>query len=175
MTTERITAHGQAFTTLHGVLTHGSDPSRGESGNPVKHISTVTSQVLHHQGHRDIQGLRAGAYTPQTASFEVVDNDFSTGVATLLLGDYEIKSNLDYLPGVDAAATAAVIATAIGRIPEFTASALLAVVSITREPPMDRVEFRVLFQGTVVNFTSVTPENGWMEQGAPTVSPPTIT
>lgn len=174
MTTKRILPHGVAFTTLHGVLEYGSDPSDDRLQPPPKHLSTVTSQTMSPQGERDFIALVGPGYAAQTASLVVADNDFSDR-AVIILGDYELISNVDYLVGGGVVATATAIAAAIDLLPEFTAQGVGATVNITREPSMERVEFRVLHLGAVTNFTPLVPVDGWMDPGAPDVSPVVVT
>ena len=175
MSTQRIAVHGPAFTTLHGVLTQGSDPSRGEPGNPIKHIETVTTQTMSPSGERSFVALIGGAGTPQSATFIVDDNDFSTGRTVLVLGDFEIIANIDYLPGGSTALTATAIAAALNRLSGITASANVSTVTILREPALEKVEFRVLHHGTITNFITLIPSNGFMDRGAPSVVPPILT
>ena len=175
MSTQRILPLGQAFTTLHGVLTRGSDPSLGAIGAPVKHIQTVTSQTFQPAGNRAMIGLLAGGPpTVQTASFDVNDNDF-TDRAVIILGDYELVSQIDYLVAGAAAGTATNIAAAINNLPGFTATPSTTAVTITREPALERVEFRVLHHGAVTNFDTLVPATGFMEPGTPAISAPTLT
>lgn len=175
MTTQRILPHGSAFTTLHGVLTHGSDPSLGEVGNPVKHIQTVTTQALSPQGGRSFIALVGGAKAAQSASFVVDDNDFSTGVATLVIGNYQIVSNIDYLPGATTDLTATSLAASLDRLPGYSVSSAGSTVTVLREPALEKVEFRILHLGTVMNFITLIPSNGFMDPGGPHVSPPILT
>jgi hypothetical protein len=175
MAKQRILPHGQAFTTLHGVLVAGSDPSLGAVGAPVKHIQTVTSQTMKPDGDRPAIALLAGGPpSPQTASFDVNDNDFSDR-AVIILGDYEIVSQIDYLVAGTATLTAVAIAAAIDNLPEYNATSALTVVNITREPPLERVEFRVIHHGAVTNFDTLVPATGFMNPGAPLISAPTLT
>ena len=174
MAVKNAQVHGSAFTTLHGVLRHGSDPSRGEIGNPAKHIQTVTSQVVEFGLERGYNALLTGSPTPQTASFLVASNVF-TERAEILLGEYTLVSNIDYLVAGTTALTAAAISAAIDRLPGYTATPNGSTVDITREPPLAQVDFRVLHHGAVENFTTLVPAEGLMNPGAPVVGPPLLT
>lgn len=176
MAIQRILPHGQAYTTLHGVLREGSDPSRGAAGTPAKHLSTVTTQLFDVEGRRDASGLLGGGppWTALTCSLTVADNDF-TNRAEIILGNYVLISNIDYAIGGGVAATATNIAAAISLLPEFSASALGAVVSISYGPTLSQVDFRVRHSAAIYNFTTLVPDTGIMTLGAPIILPPTIT
>lgn len=174
MATEKVTTCGPAVTVLVGVLEHGSDPSRGESGNPAKLRSTVRSQTFN-KGGKLVQGLLTGTVGKQSASFEVVNNDFATGRAVIRLGDYQVISGMDYQPGADVGATATNIAAAISALPGFTATANVAEVTINYSTPVGDVTFEVLHLGTVANFGTVTPSTGFMTPGGPNIGAPGLT
>lgn len=176
MAVKRTLPLGEAYTTLHGVLEKGSDPSLGEiRGNPVKHIETVTRQNIRQDNGEDFIALIDGDYSVQTAELEVADNDFTTGTAEIVLGEYTLISNVDYLVGGTTGATATNIAAAIDNLPQYSAIAAGSVVEITREPPLERVDFFVRHNGSITNFTNLVPDARLMDSGSPDVSPPILT
>ena len=114
----------------------------------------------------------------QTGVFTVANNDFTTGIADLLLGDVHLKSMVDYAIGALAANTAVNIAAAINGLTlteGLSAVAVGADVTVEFSAPMDEVEFRAVHYGTIVNFTPLVPADDFMAGGDPVIGPPVIT
>jgi hypothetical protein len=81
----------------------------------------------------------------------------------------------DYAVGADEDATAANIAAAINTLPGWTATSALHVVTVTNDHQADDVVFEVHHYGTIVNFTTLTPDQGFLALGNPTIGPPLLT
>lgn len=131
-------------------------------------------QVLTYPG-QDYQALLTGTPSGSTGQLVVADNDFTTGMAILTLGDYEIVNGEQYTPGGTTDLTAAAIAGAIDNLDGFSAIAVASTVTITGPlgPNGDFIDFKVLYSGTVENFT-LTPDDGTLTVGGPTLAGPQI-
>jgi hypothetical protein len=113
--------------------------------------------------------------SPRIGAITVADNDFSTGLAELVLGEYRLLAQLDFAIGALPANTATNVAAAISALPGWTATAALDVVEVTRElGPADEVDFQALHHGTKVNFTLV-PSTGTLGGGNPVIGSPLLT
>ena len=184
MATKKVRPHGPEFVVLVGHHPYGADPSHN---NPVFQAPPPTRQAIGYQAvntHYDggvhathVNARMGGAppHTVQTASLTVADNDFTTGIARLVLGDYVLLSNIDYVVGGTVNATATNLAAAINNLPEFEATANLADVDIEYHVgAANEVEFKVFHEGTKTNFTPLTPADGFMAKGEPSVSAPRL-
>lgn len=189
----KITSAQAPFKILVANLTGGSDPSRGPSGNPVKARSTFTQQFFIDVPGREPDncslvssipgfGTRTGhvEYTvspiPVSASgtLTVANNTFS-GPTTIQLGEYILTTDEDFAVGVDATTTAANLAAAISLLGGYSATNLLAVVSISG--PFGVLGNEVLFiagGSSPANFT-LNPNNERMTGAEPRIGPPIIT
>jgi hypothetical protein len=107
----------------------------------------------------------------------VADNDFTTGSAEVILGDYHLLSHIDFQPDIGgAAATAIALAAAINRFPGFTASlpgppGTIVVRGMNGDD--DQVTFEVRHFGTHTNFT-LSPTSGFFTVGSPVLGPPVL-
>ncbi len=174
---------GNHPTVLVGTLQYGSDPSSNDTAfqAPPRLREAVRYQPLNtnwdgavHANH--VNGAFVGAIAPKTGDFTVADNDFSTGVALLILGEFELTSNIDYAIGGTTTVTADNMVVAISRLPGFSASNVGAVVTVEFSTgPASEVEFRASHRGTVTNFTPLDPATGFMGNGGPGVSAPVLT
>lgn len=149
------------FKALVGTLPYGSDPSRNSPlySNPPKLRTAATSGNAFITGEPAVVGGVTAGYGPQVGSITVLDNDYSSGRCVLTVGDYQLTMGVEINPGNPAAVNdgAAGIAAAVNRLPGFTASAALAVVTVTYVSDVNAtVPFSVQHNGTVVNL-SLTP------------------
>lgn len=175
MTTKQGRNHGQPFTCLVGNFPYGSYPDHNMPvyQNPPPNRQAITHQVLsvgdarvNAQNHI---GRIGGAISPKVASLVVADDDFTTGIAVIFLGDYTLTSDVDYVTGGGAAVTAANLAAAIDTLPGFNAT-VSAGTQVDIEyviGPANQVDFSVVYYGTIENFTPVTPTTGEMGNGGP--------
>jgi hypothetical protein len=157
------------FTTLVGRRAVSYDPTAGLP-KPAT-VATAQLGVIVTDGK-----ITAGVLVPTspgaaptgcTGNFTVSSNTFTGGVdAFIQLGDYILRSNIDFIPGGSASLTATAIANAIKQFPGFTAGAVGAVVTVTWKNPMDDVEFNVLNTANN-NFTALSPSNGFLAKGSP--------
>jgi hypothetical protein len=174
MTTKKGRNHGQPFTCLVGNFPYGSFP---DQNIPVFQAPPPSRQAFTHQvltvGDERVSaqnhvGLMDGAIAPKVGTLTVADDDFTTGVAVLYLGDFTLTSDVDYVTGAGAATTAANLAAAITPLFGFVASAVGADVTINYTAgPADIVPFRVVYYGTKTNFVPVTPNDGFLGNGGP--------
>jgi len=111
--------------------------------------------------------------TPSHGEITVADNDFTTGRAEVRLGNYYLLSNLDFIPGVNANATAVALAAAISLLPGYVATANLNVVLVQFGNTADTPEFVVRFLGARTNFT-LSPDNGHLHVGNPAIGAPLV-
>ena len=142
--------------------------------NPEMLRTTHTSQNITIGGRTNRQGLIQGTpVAPNVGVLTIADNDFSVA-AEIILGDYILVSNLDYIPGALVGNTATNITAAINRLTDFEATVKAAVVTINYVRRLARVPFLVQHYGAVTNFT-VTPTTGRMTEGDPAIGPPALT
>jgi len=174
MTVKKGRNHGQPFTCLIGNFPYGSFPDQNLPAyqNPPPNRQAFTHQVLTIGDSRvsaqNHVGLMDGAIAPKVGSLTVADDDFTTGVAVLYLGDFTLTSDVDYVTGGGVAVTAANIAAAILPLPGFVANAVGATVTINyTSGPADEVPFRVVYYGTKTNFAPVIPNDGLLGNGGP--------
>jgi len=112
---------------------------------------------------------------PELGGIVIADNDFSTGRAAILLGDYKLISNIDFIPGINIAATAVELAAVINRLTGFFAVAGPTGVEFGwGSGPIDEVTLRAIHYGTVTNFTPVLPVGGFMLEGRPARTAPLL-
>ena len=190
----KLTTAQPRFTLLVANLRGGSDPSRGEIGNPVKQRIGFTQQLIPQiprEGYHITDGdfKQPGIHTNQglltytdspvpvggTATIVVVDNTFTIGTA-LWIGQFELLSNEDYLVGGTTALTAVALAAAIDALPGFTAPVPGAsTITVTGPFGIDGNDTRLeaVFTGAVANFT-LTPDDGTFDGAEPTIGPPLI-
>jgi len=180
---KRVSAHGGPFTTLVRTYPYGTDPEilPTRPGQPPPLRNTITQQVIWTDKGATLNNARMVPGTPpltvEAASgmFLVADNNFTTGRAALLLGDFALVSNIDYAVGGGVAATAINIAAAINRLPGFFATFIGPVVTVGYDAgPADVVEFRAVYYGSHTNF-ALNPDTGELHTGSPFVGPPLIT
>ena len=168
-----------AQTHLIRTYPYGTDPALpGLQGKPMPTMNTLTSRVINKQGGVNTNAnLLTGpaGVAPATAVFTVSDNDFSTGLAVLTLGENRVISGIDFSQGVSTDASAIALAAAINRLPGFTAVADTSVVTVEWEGPIDEVEFYAVHYGSKTNYTLLTPSNGFFAMGRPAIATPVIT
>jgi len=183
---KRAVTAQRPFTMIVAALRQGSDPSLGPAGNPQIQIETYRRQSFpeipgrgpeaFYQGIRGTTtrtGLLANpAGTPQnaTATIVVASNAF-LGPTSILLGEFVLTSDEDFVVGAGVNPTAANIATAIDALPGYSAAALLAAVTVTG--PVGLIGNEILLDATGVspgNFT-LTPFAG----AEPLIGAPAIT
>jgi len=174
----RRTPQGVGFSVLVGMYPHGTDPSR-PGGVPLKLRDTVTFvPVLRDEGGnvnaRNVLDV-TGQYSAR-GTITVANNDFSTGNAEVLLGDYRLLAGLDFAIGVGVNDTATNLAAAINRLLEFGAGAagpdlFMGYYGGTN----DRVTFKAHHYGTITNFTFNPPSPyDLFAQGSPGLGAPLL-
>lgn len=177
MSEKKVLPKGQAFTTLHGLYTKGSNPSKGEAGNPDVHIATFTRQNFQPEGEPLVIAgparLEDQLLEGSTGTLTVADNDFSVR-AVIILGQFRLTSGVDFAIGGSTAATATNIAASISQLFGFTAVANASDVEIAFDASLSRVTFRTFSVGDVNNF-SLVPTDGFLEPGAPRIQTPVLT
>jgi len=176
--------HGPpAFRMLVRTYPSGTDPSASPPVLPTPLRNTVMSGPIHFNGNAQIQIGRfevdPGGPPPIAPEFGrvVVDNnDFSTGRAVILLGNYKLISNIDFIPGAGVNATAVALAAAINNLPGYIGTPIGAAVQIDyHSGPSDQITWGVRHYGSITNFTPVIPATGEMAVGWPRVGPPLLT
>jgi len=166
------------LTQLVGVLEGGSDPSRGEAGNPVKKRSSFTTQQISAVGAAKInyQGMISGAIENATATVTVDAAAIPDHTGdTLILGDYELIEHVHWtVTEDDIAATQTALVTAIGNLKGFSAEAGAGAgeVDVTGPSGPSAVKAKVI---TRTGNLSLSTSDGYMSKGGPTISAPEIT
>jgi len=106
-----------------------------------------------------------------TGSFDVADNDFTTGWVELILGDFRLINGFEYTPAALDTDTAIALTAAISALEGFSATVLGTVVTVTHSNTMGEVEFRAVHRGTKTNFDTFVPNTGYLGTGDPTYGP----
>jgi len=130
--------------------------------------SRFRCQVARSADNRNSIGLLSGAPAFSTAVITVDDNDF-TDQAILKIGEFTLRSGLEWVVGMDADTTAANMALAINRLPGFTASSVAADVNINGPQSLNSGECVLVaqYRGAILNFT-LSPSNGFFTAGGQT-------
>jgi hypothetical protein len=172
---------GPSFMMLTPVHPYGTDPTvPGLLGSPLplRHTTTcgpirLDRQFIIARMNEDPLGIN-----PQQCTFLVANNDFSTGRAILHLGDHRLISGVDFEIGLNVNATATNIIAAVNRLGGGLAAAAGAVpngvVVTIDDQPISKVDCRVVHYGTIVNFTTFDPDDGFMAGGRPEITAPLL-
>lgn len=146
---KKVVGGQKPFTILVANLKGGSDPSRGAAFNPVKQRIGFTMQHFVEVGGRGETTFPLSRSTPGTATrvgyatYTVADtpvrgsgtvtvaNNTFLGPTTVMVGKYEFLSGSDFAIGAGVNNTATNLAAAIDATPEYSASAVGAVVTVT--------------------------------------------
>lgn len=175
----RIRRASPAQTHLVRTYPYGTDPALpGLQGKPMPIINTIRFGVISGQGGQFSNGrllTGPGGASPATGEFTVSDNDFSTGLTVLTLGENKVISGIDFAQGVSTDATAIAIAAAISRLPGFVAVADTSVVTVGWGGSFDEVDFYAVHYGSKINYTLFTPSNGFLAMGRPAITAPEVT
>ena len=152
------------------------DPS--QAGMPVKPHKpshrTVTLGVITASNGAIANGMMTGStFSKATGHFEIVSNAFAVPVE-LVLGDYRIVNGVDYTVGAAAADTATNMAASISKLPGYSATAALAVVTVLCDYQADDVDFRAVHHGSTLTLSSFTG-SGFLTKGVPYAGPPVLT
>lgn len=152
------------------------DPS--QAGMPTKPVRpahrTVTSGVIMDSKGALTNGMMTGtSFAQATGHFEVVDNTFADPVE-LIIGDYHLFNSVDYAIAGTKAATATNIAAVISKLPGFSATAALAVVTVLCSHQADDTDFRALHHGATLTLSNFTG-SGYLTKGVPYAGPPVLT
>lgn len=150
-------------------------------GNPVKLRTGFEEQLVSFQNSEGHVNTLIGrldtslGFIASTGTITVVDNDFTTGDTTIYLGEYELIAGIHFVVGADVNATSVVIAAAIDNLPGFSATVAAPVVTVIGPtgPDSDQIEFSVVYEGTITNYTFA-PTSGNLTAGTPSVSSPTV-
>jgi hypothetical protein len=171
---------GKPITVIVGTLAAGSDPSRGEVGNPVKTRSTFTYQNITAVGHSGWTGrgfnqrISAAAQAAATGSI-TIGALVATAQDTVLLGDYELIEGVHWAIAGSEALTAINIAAAISNLTGFSAEVNGGddtQVDVAGPVGPSKVELKLTTRSG--NLT-VSPTDGYMSHGDPSISAPVIT
>lgn len=163
---------------LVGVLEGGSDPSRGEAGNPVKKRSSFTTQQISAVGAAkvDYQGMISGARENATLTVTVGAAALPTHTGdTLILGDYELIEHVHWaVAEADVAATQTALVTAIDNLKGFSAVAGAGAgeVDVTGPTGPESVKAKLISR---TGNLSLSTADGYMSKGGPKISGPKIT
>jgi hypothetical protein len=181
---KKITGAQRPFTMLIANLKQGSDPSLGTVGNPVKMRSTCTFQLCPEIAGRgpvtDSAGLSTlrGNITYPSSGGPVASSGKVTvatvafaGPTTLILGQYRLTTDEDFVVDASTSTTATNLAAAIDALPGYTGSASTDDVNITGPVGPDGNEIAFKMDGiSPYNFTLDPPE-GHLEGAEPVIGP----
>jgi len=179
---KRVTAPSP-FEVLVGTYPHHTEPDRSPPVQPAHTRTAVLYGPIHKDGNAQIQNglmdrnpLAPTDIFPAVGQLLVANNDFTTGRAVIVLGNFRLISNIDFIPGGAAALTAAAIAAAIDRLPGYDGVAVgPGVVIGYTAGPADEIDFKVEHYGTITNFTMLNPADGLLASGSPDIEPPLLT
>jgi hypothetical protein len=90
-----------------------------------------------------------------TGEVTVASDVFAGASASLFVGKFELVAGRDFVTGGGAAATATSIETAINNLPGFSASAAVAVLTVTGPRGQVDLRFDAVYRGGDENFTFV--------------------
>lgn len=149
------------------------DPS--VKGMPVqppspRFLTTTLGPIMANHGAIANGMMTTGAFIKAIGSFTVADNNFADP-SELILGPYRLVNGVDYVVGATDGDTATNIATAISKIPGFSASANLTVVSVECDAQADDVPFKAINYGDTESLGSFTGD-GYLTKGIPQAGPP---
>ena len=180
------------FTMLVGNTAGGSNPSRGPSGNPVNVRRSFTFQHFPEMMGRGPRTTPQSEDTPgvgtrwghveyttppepvrATGTITVASNAFA-GPTAVRIGQFELTSGEDFLIGALASDTANNLASAIGDLPGYSASALGAVVTVDGLPGVIGNEVLFSSTGSSPNNFTFSPVNRRMAGAEPKIGPPVI-
>ena len=142
----------------------------------------MTYQNITGAGHgvlskgRSFNGILDGAQAVATCSITVADAVATTLTDSFTLGDYELIETVHWaVAEADADATATALAAAINRLSGFSAEVNGDTANqVDVEGPVgpSKVDFKLTTRSG--NLT-VSPADGYMSHGDPSISPPTMT
>lgn len=162
-------------TTPFTILVANHNGQVDAKGNRIEIRQGFRQQGINTNVGQSFLGILEGTIAPSTGEVVVANNDFSTGKTKLTLGIYELIADEHYVVAGTTADTAVNLTAAIENLPEFSATVLGSTVSIEgpNGPNGGNEVFKVLYTGTVVNFT-MTPTEGTLTVGGPIVAGPQI-
>ena len=187
---KKIISAQRPFTMLIANIRGGSDPSLGETGNPVILRQTMTQQYFVEipnrgpdtmvQGggikglHNSAGALLTGASSASSGTITVDSITFS-GPTSIRLGQYVLVTDQQFAVGLTAAATATNLAAAIDALPEYSATAVGDDVNITGPtgPSGATTIFRA--EGADPYHFTLSPDHGNLSGGSPSIGPVTFT
>jgi hypothetical protein len=181
------------FTLLVANLRRGSDPSRGEAGNPDPVRQTYTFQHFPEIGGR---GPEVGTVNPRTpgvgtrighvdyttppvpvlatGTVTVAVNTFA-GPTTVQVGQYVLTTGIDFDVGGSLAATATNLAAAIDALPGYSAPAPgAAIVTVTGPAGVAGNEVVFASSGASPQNFTFNPIDGTMDGAEPIQGPPIL-
>lgn len=162
--------YGRPFQIITGTISIAGDPSVGR--NPIvsnryhKAGPVLTTPRLQHRY------LSSNPTTPSVGTITIGDNTFDPGeVLIITLGDHQLVSNIDFVPGLDTDATAANISTAINLLYDWFSTVVGSVITVYQYPGLGLIPFSVQSLGTVVHAT-VLPTGNYLTEAIPSFGPP---
>jgi hypothetical protein len=188
----RLISAQPSFTMLVANLSGGSNPSRGASGNPVKIRKSFAYQNFPELAGRGPEITPPSLPTPGTATrwghvdytvspvpvnatgtITVANNAFG-GPTTVRIGQYSFTSGEDFAIGAGVNNTATNLAAAIDSLPEYSAAAVGAAITVTGL--VGALGNAVLFAatGSSPNNFTFSPINQRMTGAEPEIGPPVI-
>jgi hypothetical protein len=174
--TSTITIGGQALTPAAGARTPGANDYDATLGTAAL-IATEIAAAINDALNGFVAIVTATNLVPGQVELTAVPVGALGNAVTLTssTGDVTV-SGATLTGGVDAdAGTATALAAVIDALPEFTASAVGAVITITGPfgPNGNELLFEAIYAGVVANYT-LTPTEGFLTAGEPFIGPPTI-
>lgn len=189
----KLTTAQKPFKFLVANLSGGGDPSAGVNPTVIRHqwemqfLPELPNRGYEQGPVEDFKtpglGTKMGLLATTVpdlpvhaqGSIIVSNNDF-TNRAILDLGGYTLISNEHYTVAGTAADTATNIAASISQLFGFSASNIGATISVVGPfgPDGNDISFDASYEGSIQNF-SLTPTDGSLHRGEPTIGPPEIT
>jgi hypothetical protein len=179
------------FTMLIAHIRGGSDPSRGPAGNPDVVRSTYRQQHVIDVPGRGARTYRVGekgtttrtgmltttAGAPVNSGGVVaITNPVFEGPTSLILGEFTLTTNVDFVVDpASAANTATALAAAIANLPGYAAAPAGANVNLQGPVGVQGNEIKFRSEGISAGNFTLTPAGGALTGAEPEIGPPTIT
>lgn len=174
--TATITIGGQTLVNAAGARTPGANNYNGTLGTPALIAADIIA-AINDGGNGFTAKATAATGGGAVVNLTAVPVGALGNAVTLTTSNGNVSvSGATFTGGINATSSAATaLAAAINALPDFTASAIGAVVTVVGPfgPNGNNLPFSAVYSGAVQNFT-LSPTTGFLTPGAPTIGAPEI-